>query len=280
MIVLGLILLGLVLGSFINAMVWRFHEQATIQEHGPKKKDLSLRELSMVHGRSMCSKCHHPLSVADLIPLFSWLWLRGKCRYCKQSIDDSPIIEAVLPILFVVSYVSWPFALTGSGLYLFIFWLIFVAGFMALAVYDLRWYLLPNRIVFPLVGLAVVQLAGELVLFDGGWSRLINALGGVAIASGIFFILYQVSKGTWIGGGDVKIGLFIGILVGGPVPAMLVLFIASVIGTIAVLPQVITKKSGRATKIPFGPYLLLATFVVVLFGQRLIEAYYQALGVA
>lgn len=280
MIIAVLTVTGLVLGSFVNALVWRFHEQAKLAESGHKKGKPTQAELSMLRGRSMCSNCHHELAVKDLVPLFSWLWLRGKCRYCRQSIQDSPWIEAVLPILFVISYLTWPIELQGEGLYLFGFWLVFLVGFMALTSYDLRWYLLPNRIVFPLMGLAGLQVIGQLIWFEGDSRLLADTALGVLIASGIFYGLYILSKGNWIGGGDVKLGVVLGVLAGAALPAMLVLFIASLLGTLVALPQLISGKAGRASKIPFGPYLMAATFIVVLYGDWLIDAYYGLFGLA
>ncbi len=141
MIPLLLILLGLVLGSFVNALVWRLREGR-----------------DWVNDRSECTHCHHKLAPLDLIPVFSWLYLRGKCRYCHKKIDDTPLTELVLPALFIVSYAYWPFALQGIRTFEFALWLVFLVGFLALAVYDLRWFLLPDKLIFPLAGLAGAQV--------------------------------------------------------------------------------------------------------------------------
>lgn len=280
MIIAALAILGLILGSFVNALVWRFHEQAELAENGPKKGKPTKTELSMLKGRSMCSNCHHELAVKDLVPLFSWLWLKGKCRYCHKRIMDSPLIELILPLLFIISYLAWSQPLTGGGLYLFSFWLIFLTGFMTLAAYDLRWYLLPNRIVFPLIGIALLQLAGQIILYGSGLQEVIGIVASVSISSGIFYALYVFSQGRWIGGGDVKLGIVLGILLANPLQAMLMLFIASLLGTLVALPQLLTGKAGRTSKIPFGPYLMAATFIVVLYGQQVIDGYYSLLGLA
>ena len=92
MVILGLIIVGLSLGSFVNALVWRLHEG----------KD-------WVRARSMCTQCHHELQPFDLVPILSWIWLRGKCRYCHKSISvQYPIIEAMVMVLFLLSYVLCP----------------------------------------------------------------------------------------------------------------------------------------------------------------------------
>lgn len=256
MIILVLIVVGLIWGSFVNAFVWRLHVG----------KD-------WVRGRSECTVCHHPLASKDLIPVVSWVSLKGRCRYCHRPIKDSPIVELSVPLLFVASYLWWPWTLSGEGLLRFVFWLIFIVGFTILAVYDLRWKLLPNKVVYPLAVLSVVQTLLLFVFYSPDISLIINAAIGALIISGGFYVLFQISAGKWIGGGDVKLGLVIGILCGGAWQALLLLFIASLLGTIAAVPLMVTKRLKVKATIPFGPYLLLASFVIELFGVAIIHWY-------
>lgn len=255
MIPLLLIVFGLILGSFINAFVWRLHNNR-----------------NWVSERSECTHCHHQLGVFDLIPIVSWVVLRGKCRYCHKKIEDTPVVEIALPFLFLVSYYFWPDKLAGAGLIEFIFWLAFLVGFLALTVYDFRWFLLPDKIVFPLVGLAISQVA-ILAVYNRDWSIVVSSLGGAVVVSGIFYLLFQLSKGTWIGGGDVKLGLVLGMLAGGVLPAFLLLFVASVAGLFASLPAVIQGRANKKTQIPFGPFLILGLIVVKLFGVSILDWY-------
>ena len=256
MIVLLLVLAGLMFGSFINALVWRLHEN----------KD-------WVSDRSECPHCHHKLAAQDLVPVFSWLFLGGKCRYCKKPIPDSPLVELALPGLFVLSYLLWPQPLSGVGLYDLIFWLVFLVGFTALAVYDLKWFLLPDVIVFPLIGLAVVQVLGRPLFFGSSWMEVLSSLLGAVVISGLFYLIYVLSKGKWIGFGDVKLAIVLGLLAGGALPALLVLFAASVVGTLSSLPLVVTGKATRKSHLPFGPMLIAGMVVVMLFGQAIIDWY-------
>jgi prepilin signal peptidase PulO-like enzyme (type II secretory pathway) len=270
LIALLLAMVGLTFGSFVNALVWRLHKQAELKKQKGKKRkktrEAELQKLSILRGRSMCPACHHELAAKDLVPVFSWVWLRGKCRYCGHKIEDSPLVEAITALLFAISYLFWPSELHGLGLMQFCFWLAFLVGFVALAVYDLRWLLLPDKIIFPLVGLAIAELLVSLIFFDAGLQALWASVWGVLIASGIFFVLYQISDGSWIGGGDVKLGLILGILVGGPLNSLLLLFVASLLGTLVSLPLLTTGKAGRKTLIPFGPFLIAAAIIVGLFG--------------
>ena len=153
-----LIAFGLCAGSFVSAVVWRVRKQET----GNKKQ-----ELSILKGRSQCPHCCHVLAWHDLIPLFSWLSLRGRCRYCSQPISwQYPLTELAAVGIFTVSYAYWPGGVYGVGDWVvLITWLITSVGLLALLVYDLKWMLLPNRILYPTLAIAA-----------GG--RLVNGIGG------------------------------------------------------------------------------------------------------
>lgn len=270
MIIAEMVILGLCFGSFVNALVWRLYEQGL----PAKQRAANLKELSITKGRSMCPNCKHTLAAKDLIPVFSWLQLRGRCRYCKRPIGwQYPAVEVATAVLFVLSYVFWPYAFDGQGIFLLVCWLVAIVGLMALLVYDARWMLLPNKIVFPLIGLGVVQTTVNAVFFDGGIRSVIDALAAVVVAGGIFYILFQLSRGKWIGGGDVKLGYAIGLFLGSPMLAFLMLFTASLLGISASLPSLITKRMSVGSRIPFGPFLIVATMIVMLFGTAVIEWY-------
>jgi prepilin signal peptidase PulO-like enzyme (type II secretory pathway) len=267
------------MGSFICASVWRMHELAELSDKKkPSKDDKTYKvRLSISRGRSMCDNCKHELAAKDLVPLLSWLWLRGKCRYCHKSIGWlEPASELITAFLFTASYVFWPFALSGQGLFDFVIWLVLLCGFVALAIYDLRWFTLPDKLVLPLTILAVIQLLVDVFVFHGGWVLLASSAVGGVVISGIFYVLFQISKGQWIGGGDVKLAFMLGLLAGSPLGAILVIFLASVFGTLVALPLMATGRAGRSSQLPFGPFLLLATVIVVIFGGRL-ELLYETI---
>jgi leader peptidase (prepilin peptidase)/N-methyltransferase len=170
-------------------------------------------------------------------------------------------------------------ALQGRGLFDFIFWLVMIVGFVALALYDIRWYLLPDVIVFPLIALAFIQVSGDALLFEHSWQAFTGPLFGVVAISGTFLALYAVSRGTWIGFGDVKLGIILGLLAGGALRASLVLLAASLLGTLVALPLVIQGRATRKTHLPFGPLLLAGLVLVVLFGTGLVDWYTDLLSV-
>lgn len=271
MIFAALTLLGLCLGSFVNALVWRMHQQALPASKRTKK--VSSEELSIAKGRSVCTHCGHTLSASDLIPVLSWVSLRGKCRYCKGSISwQYPAIELTTAALFIFSYVAWPEELKGLEIASFGLWLMCLTGLMALLVYDLRWMLLPNRIIFPLYA-----VAAAFVLVNTGIEQsvqpILGALGGVVVGGGIFYLLFQVSQGSWIGGGDVKLGFLLGAFLLSPLEAAVMLFIASLLGTLLTVPLLASKKLNRKSRIPFGPFLIVGGIITMLYGVDLLDWY-------
>lgn len=274
MVIIILAVLGLILGSFVNALVFRLHEQSKISRKSKvKKSKVSQKDLSIIHGRSMCPNCHHKLAAKDLIPVLSWLELRGKCRYCHKPYDDTPTAEIGTALLFVASYIWWPMPFNTMGIVNFVAWLVIVVGFMALLIYDFKWLILPNRIVYPLIGLSLIIALLNITVFDGGLNMVKDLSLSLVIASGLFYGLFELSRGKWIGGGDVKLGAVIGLTVAVPGQAFLVLFTASLIGTLTVLPSLISKKIKTTSRIPFGPYLIVATILVKLFGASVIAWY-------
>lgn len=265
---------GLICGSFVTALVWRLREQELISNSHSKHSKQTLAELSIVKGRSMCPVCHHQLSSVDLLPVFSWLLQQGKCRYCKTHISgEYPLIELFTALAFVCSYIYWPYTTSSAvGIFSLISWLTILVGLIALFVYDLKWFILPNRIIFPLISLAIVRQL-VLVLYFQDINLILGSIYGIVVLFGLFYLIFQISGGKWIGGGDVKIGLLIGIIVGGPLMALLVLFIASLSGTIYSLPLITSGRLKKQHTIPFGPFLIFATYIVVLFGAHIINWY-------
>lgn len=273
MIIAFLAVLGVIFGSFVNALVWRLHEQEELNGKKTKAAQKRLAELSIAKGRSMCPHCGHELAAKDLVPIMSWVWLRGKCRYCQKAISwQYPAVEALTGLLFAVSYAAWPFVLAGVGLFQFVCWLIFLVLFVALAVYDLRWFILPDKLVVPVTGLAIIQtviVAIWLHSFRALWEPALAA----AIIFGLFWGLFQFSKGAWIGGGDVKLAIALGLLAATPAKAFMVIFFASLLGTVVSIPLLIRGKEGLKLHIPFGPSLIVATILVVLWGSGILEWY-------
>jgi leader peptidase (prepilin peptidase)/N-methyltransferase len=275
MIYILLIFLGLCLGSFVNALVWRIHKQAEIKESHTAQSPNQLEALSIVKGRSMCLHCGHDLAPKDLVPVLSWLYLRGKCRYCKKPIDDTPVAELLTALLVVVSFALWPYTTNGWStieIAMFAIWVLTLTGFVALIIYDAKWYLLPDRIVAPVTVLSALLVS--FIAFERNDVSIViwSVLGGLTI-SGIFYLLALVSKGAWIGGGDVKLGMSLGLLAGTPLLALLVVFLASLLATVYLLPSILIGDKGLKSHLPFGPFLISAAFITFFYGKDMFAWY-------
>lgn len=258
-VLFALILLGLCFGSFVNALVWRLHNGKSIW------KD-----------RSECTHCHHKLAPADLVPVLSWFFLRGRCRYCRKPIEDTPLAELAVMILFVASYLLWPQEIvTWFDWFGFAVWLAYIVGLVALFMYDLKWYILPDKIVFPLIGLAIVNAVVQYVTWQPHGSlgdTLLFYLYGLVPIAGMYWLIHLFSKGKMVGFGDIKLGIFIGLALGWQL-TLLTLVLANVIGSLIVLPLLIIGKLKRKSRVPFGPFLVVAFLIAGLFGEKIINWY-------
>ena len=274
-VIIALTVLGLCLGSFVNALVWRVHKQGQRTKNVERRTKNGAEDYSILNGRSMCTRCKHILAWYDLIPVVSWISLGGKCRYCHKHISiQYPLVEISTAVLFAVSYAFWPSEFhLPSSIFLFGLWLIILTGLVALAVYDLRWMLLPDRIVFPLQGIAFVYVLASFLESSGDLHILLGAFLGILCSAGLFYVLFHVSNGKWIGGGDVKLAVVLGLVLGGAVEALLMLFIASAVGSLIGIPLLVAKKTKLQGKLPFGPLLIGSTIIVVLFGASIIGWY-------
>ncbi len=279
----ALILVGACLGSFAGATVWRLRAKQLLndkknKEPYDKKEYARLSKLTgkkSLEDRSQCLECGYQLKWYDLIPIVSWLTLRGKCRSCKHPIGKFELLmELGMVAFFVVSYVFWPGGVT-SGLEIAHFALWLVAGVILgiLFAYDAKWYLLPDslNIALAIVGLAIVAItaaeSGNIV------ATLLSALGAVGVLGGLYAVLYFVSKGRWVGFGDVKLGVGLGLILVDWQLAAVALFLANLIGCLIVIPLLAAKKLKRDSHIPFGPMLISGTILSWLFGWQLLNLY-------
>jgi prepilin signal peptidase PulO-like enzyme (type II secretory pathway) len=258
MIIAVLVALGLCAGSFVNALVWRLHEG----------------NLSVAKGRSMCPNCRHTLAVHDLIPVLSWLSLRGKCRYCGKPISAQyPLVETATAALFAALYIWWPVLITGAQTAIFVLWLGLATGFMALIVYDFRWMLLPDRVMGPVGALAAAIAVVSVAASQQPLEAFLNVILAVLVGGGIFYALFQFSDGKWIGGGDVKLGTMLGLVAGTPARSFLLIFLAALMGSLVSIPLLLTHRMKRTSTVPFGPFLIIAAIIVQLFGHSILFWY-------
>ncbi len=247
MIPFFIFVLGAIFGSFLTAVVYRVR-----------------LEESFVKGRSRCPNCNHQLAVLDLFPIVSWLLLGGKCRYCLKGISWSyPLTEICLGLAFLLAYTASSQLLTPN-LQLAL-WLIMTVFLGFIFIYDARYYLILDQVI---VAASIVAIVFNLILGVSPLSMLIGAV----VAGGFFLLQFVISRGQWIGGGDIKLGVLMGLLLSWP-NVLGALFIAYVTGSIIGLCLVATGKKGMSSQVPFGTFLTVATFIMMLYGQQIISWY-------
>lgn len=228
-------LFGLIVGSFLNALLFRWGTGAKVW-----------------HGRSRCMRCGHVLGALDLVPVFSFLFLRGRCRYCRAAISwQYPAVEALAALLFVGVYALNPAPAP------FIFWSVVWMALLFVAVYDLR-----HQIILPSFSLFLAALALVYVwtLGFGVW----NFAAGFLLAAPLF-LLSLVSRGRWMGWADSGLELSLGWLLGltaGLTALMLAFWTGAAVG-IALLS--LSKKVTIGSEVPFAPFLILGTAIAYFF---------------
>lgn len=260
------------MGSFIMALTWRMKARTSFV--GKLKQ-----RLGMVNGRSMCPNCHHLLAALDLVPVLSWLWLRGRCRYCRAPVSwQYPLVELITAGLFILSYIAWPRELVGGFEWAYLgLWLIGLVILLALVVYDLRWMQLPDALSYPFM---LVSLASVAVLVQiEGVEVLKEQAQGVLLAWGMFAGLYYFSRGQWLGGGDVKLSVSLGLWLGftNTIVGLLLAFYSA---TLVVLPLLLLRRLKRKQAVAFGPFLIAGLIFSFLYGRQLADWYLDLFTIA
>lgn len=276
MIAAGLLLavpaavLGLAIGSFLNVVVYRVPAG-----------------LSVVRPRSACPGCGHGISARDNVPVLSWLLLRGRCRSCAMPISVRyPLVELAGAVAFaVVAFVAAPMLLgsagalaaTASGLRLVA--LLYLAAIsIALALIDLDAHRLPDAIVLPSYAVGAVLLGGA-ALLDGDLVGLARLAAGAGIAFGLYLVLALISpKG--MGLGDVKLAGVLGLWLAAFGWGQLAVGIgaAFLLGGVTGIVLLATRRVGRKTGIPFGPWMLAGAWIGIAAGRVIATGYLRAIG--
>ena len=247
---------GLIVGSFLNVVTLRFHSGQS------------------VGGRSHCLSCGKNLAWYELLPVASFVAQGGRCRGCRSKISwQYPLVELLTGLLFVLVFVR--FGQTSDWREVS-FWLVVISLFVATVVYDLKHKIIPDLFVWLLGILALLRLI-LLSEFDNKISNLLSdykmvILGGLA-AGGVFLLLWLVSRGRWLGFGDVKLALVVGFLLG-PLQVFSALILAVWIGAVVGLVLVVLTKTGLfgfkkyftiKSELPFAPFIILGVILNLLF---------------
>ena len=280
--------LGTVFGSFAVAQVWRLRAKQLQDEKasGEKidavewKKLRSLVSVSPKNDRSHCLNCGYQLKWYDLIPIISWLSLGGKCRKCRSKIGATEFLaEVSMFALFVIIFLVFsPLSGTGFSLFGLFRLLILFLAFIPLAImfiYDAKWSLLPTKVIWIFNFLAFIYWITAFANTTNGFNlfSIFNIAISMVLFPLVYFVLAKISKEEWVGGGDwiLAIGLIF-LLPNQPIFAMLLLFLSNFVGLFFALFQSILqfKKVKRGIRIPFGPAMILATLILLIFQQFLL----------
>lgn len=246
-------LYGICIGSFLGVVIYRLPEGTSITK-----------------GRSYCDSCQHTLSWYDLIPLFSYLTIRGKCRYCKKSIGISSLgFELLTGLLFMLCVALTHFSIFSFSLASFctLLYAVFLVCILEVVFFiDLKHYYIPDIIIFPAM---VISLVYD---FFYHFPTLPQFLLSAIISSAFFLFLYLITKRKGMGLGDVKFAFLMGLILGFPkiVTALYIAFLTgAVIATILIICRVLKL---RGSIIPFGPFLVLGTFISYFWGDILLQS--------
>lgn len=268
---------GLAIGSFLNVVIYRM-------ENGE----------DIVRDRSHCMSCKHILAWYDLVPVFSFFALRGKCRYCGKPLSwQYPLVEIITALLFLqISNFQFPifneFSITNFQfsslafnfdffffLFSFFYWFFIISSLIVIFVYDLKHYIIPDKVVYLAIGISLIYILFG--FFSASWRienliTLFNPFIAAFLASGFFLAIVLITKGVGMGGGDVKLAFLMGLVLSWP-KILLALFLAFTLGAICGIILMFLKKKSFKSEIPFGPFLVIGTLIAMFWGQKVIEWY-------
>ncbi|HPT66310.1 MAG TPA: prepilin peptidase [Candidatus Woesebacteria bacterium] len=247
--------LGLCFGSFVNMLIYR----TAIKYKLDKKKFKTNKN------RSFCDYCGRQLKWYENIPVFSWLFLKGKTKCCHKKLSVSyPIVELLMGIIFVIF--NFQFSIFNQIKifnFQFLLGLVIVVLLVFSAAFDWKYMILPD---FSTIILIIVAFLG--VVFDE--TNIIPYLLSSLVAAGFLLILNLITKGKGMGMGDVKLAIFMGLFLGYP-NIIVAFYVAFIIGAIYGLGLIILKKANKKSQLPFGPFLIIGTLTSWWFGQKIVE---------
>jgi leader peptidase (prepilin peptidase) / N-methyltransferase len=254
--------LGLVCGAFVNTFLLRTPDG-----------------LRFTVGRRKCVTCARPMQIKDHLPLVSYVAMKGKCRACKTVIPwQYPALEVAMTVLFVGF--AWQIVAVnadvqplsnaiGVSFGLFVRNALMAMLLVPIFMFDYRASVIPDRLSIPAM---IVALSLNTVL---GVDPISMLLGGCMLGS-FFAIQYLASKGQWVGGGDIRMAMVMGFLLG-PVLGLFALLVAYVLGALVGLYLLLTRRRDLHSHVPFGTFMVVGTFISLFFGHAIVGWYLEAL---
>ncbi len=243
-------LYGLIIGSFLNVCIYRIPREESIAWPG-----------------SHCPECSHNLSWYDNIPLISYLILKGRCRYCGSGISmQYPLVEALNAVLYIVMYIKYGFGVD------FVFYSLISSVLLVVIFIDLKEMIIPDSLVLCVLILSVVHKIFNYFFYGLSFGLLDSVLGLLA-AGGVFLIIVLVSRGG-MGGGDVTLIGALGFVLGLRY-ILLTIFLSFILGAVISVFLLAAKIKTRKDPIPFGPFIVTGFFITILWGQDIINLYFN-----
>lgn len=243
-----ILIYGLLIGSFLNVCIYRI----------PKSE-------SIVFPGSHCPVCNHNLKWYDNIPLFSYLTLKGKCRYCNTKISPQyPLIESLNAIIYLLLYFYFGYSIN------FIFYALISSVLIVITLIDLKEMIIPDILVLIILGLAIIYKILNYFIY-GLSPEILNSIGGLLLAGGLFLAIVLLTGGG-MGGGDVTLIGALGFVLGVKY-ILLTIFLSFILGAVISMVLLWTKLKTKKDPIPFGPFIIMAFFITVFWGDILVYWY-------
>lgn len=269
--VLSAALLGLLVGSFLNVVIYRLpimmqrEWRAQALEYLECPPEQISERFNLLLPSSRCPHCDHQIRSWENIPLVSWLALRGKCSSCRAPISSRyPLVELACGLLS--GYVAWHFGFTWqAGAMLLLTW-----GLVAMSMIDIDHQLLPDSLVLPLLWLGLIL--NNFGLFVSLESALWGAVAGYLSLWSVYWLFKLVTGKEGMGYGDFKLLAMLGAWGGWQVLPLTIL-LSSVVGAVLGTILLRVQRAESSTPIPFGPYLAIAGWIALLWGDRITESY-------
>ena len=258
-----LFILGLAIGSFLNCVIYRLEKNQ-----------------GFISGRSFCPSCKHVLNWQDLIPVLSFVFLKGKCRYCQKPISlQYPLIEFLTGALFLLNFWILNPGFSAFDLLKLIYYLIASCLLIVIFIFDLKHYLIPDQFVYSAIAVSAVWYFVSSFLFSFYTSGEIFNFIYSAIGSALFFLaIYLLTRKKGLGFGDIEVAFFMGLFLGFP-NIIVALFLAFFSGALVGIVLIAFNKKTLKSELPFGPFLVSSTFFALFFGQGVINYYFNLLSI-
>lgn len=236
MILLSSFVFGLIFGSFLNVVIYRLKNGRNV-----------------IFGRSFCPECKTQLQWHDLIPILSFVWLRGHCRYCRKKISyQYPVVEILSGFIWVGVFYKFGVSLPN------IYYLFILSLFLVIAVYDFKWKIIPDKIVYPAIAIALV--------YNFNISSLITATATFSF----FFLIFYFSNGRAMGLGDAKLAVLIALFLS-PLATFIAFDLAFIIGAIFGIILIGFGKKTFKSQIAFGPFLVIGATISFFMSDLILK---------